>query len=93
MDICALCQWPKFGNDPKPIQIAMLPPAWMEASMERMMDMQGDLFDLGILPPKDDGEEDDSDTGPYQSGIPVEDDYEERKPAFYSGLYAIRPYY
>jgi hypothetical protein len=61
--------------------------------MGRMMDMQDDLFHLGILPPKDDDEEEiDEDEeylvsdGPYRIPLKALDLYDELKPAFYSGM-------
>ncbi|KAJ4370768.1 hypothetical protein N0V83_005290 [Neocucurbitaria cava] len=61
-----------------------------ESTMEHMMDMQHELFEMGILPPKDDDdlEDDDEETnpGPYGGGGPMEDDYEEHRKAFDSGM-------
>lgn len=63
-------------------------PAELESDQERMMDLQEDLFLLGLLPPKDDLEEDsDKDaTGPYVDGRLVEDTYEENRLAFSLGM-------
>lgn len=93
-DYCFSCGWRKEQVDNKPIEEVTLNPACIESCMERMMDMQDDLFHQGILPPKDDDEEevsDDMDDGPYKTGRPVDDDYEEKQPAFHSGLYDPLP--
>lgn len=95
---CILCGFPKGAKSTKPIEEVVYP-AWVESGMERMMDLQDDLFHLGVLPPTDDDDDDDKDMesdhddnylsvgGPYR--IPIDDDYEDTLPAFYSGLYEI----
>ncbi|KAF2176666.1 hypothetical protein K469DRAFT_755519 [Zopfia rhizophila CBS 207.26] len=85
---CFMCGWPKQEKHNKPIEEVVPNPILIESCMERMMDMQSELYELGILPPRDndeDEDEDDVNVGPYS--LPPEDDYEEKKPAFESGLY------
>ncbi|KAF1941887.1 hypothetical protein EJ02DRAFT_187820 [Clathrospora elynae] len=79
---CTHCGWAIEKKEWKPI-------AWwayaaeMEADQERMMELQADLFELGLLPGGDDDEEDDGrGVGPLGGGSPMADTYEENRPAF-----------
>ncbi|KAF1845568.1 uncharacterized protein K460DRAFT_405822 [Cucurbitaria berberidis CBS 394.84] len=97
---CLHCGWPVFSPPYKPIDV-LVGPAGVESDMERMMDMQHELFELGVLPPKDDDEEpeegnEEANVGPYGGGPPIEDDYEENRKAFDSGMLLpgqVRRYY
>ncbi|CAO2648733.1 Nn.00g096820.m01.CDS01 [Neocucurbitaria sp. VM-36] len=87
---CLHCGWPVISKPFKPVDV-LVDPVEVESDMERMMDMQHELFELGILPPKDyedeeEGDEYEENAGPYGGGGPIEDDYEEQRKAFDSGL-------
>ncbi|KAH9860328.1 hypothetical protein J1614_011658 [Plenodomus biglobosus] len=86
---CFFCQWPRNIWELKPIE-ELVHPVTVEASQKRMMEMQDDLFELGILPPKDDNEDEveveDSAVGPYGGGPPMEDTYDEDRLAFTLGV-------
>ncbi|KAF2242745.1 hypothetical protein BU26DRAFT_467158, partial [Trematosphaeria pertusa] len=84
---CFLCGWPLEFPDQAPVEFPSNP-AGVEALVERTMELQDDLFQLGLLPPKDDDDEeaDEEDAGPYTTGQPVEDTYEDNRLAFHSGL-------
>lgn len=86
---CHFCQWPRSTWDLKPIEDPVHP-AVVEAGQTRMMDMQDDLFNLGILPPKSETEDKDEDedtaVGPYGGGPPIEDTYDEDRLAFTLGV-------
>lgn len=96
-DVCTFCGWPKQNKAEKPIEVIVSSPMEVESCMERMMDMQDELFQLGVLPADDeDGEGEDSDedeyflvAGPYR--IPIKDMYDETQPAFDSGMYDTSP--
>ncbi|KAL6709660.1 hypothetical protein ACN47E_001088 [Coniothyrium glycines] len=91
---CLYCACPWSLVHVKPVEI-VVPPVLIEADQEHMMDMQHALFELGVLPldddDDDDGEEEAGDgdgraVGPYDGGSPIEDDYEETRKAFDSGM-------
>ncbi|KAF2134119.1 hypothetical protein P153DRAFT_409533 [Dothidotthia symphoricarpi CBS 119687] len=85
---CRHCLWPREYRAYKAIDRTMYP-AELESDQERMMDLQEDLFQLGLLPPTDDLEEEDPEkasTGPYIDGRVVEDTYEEDRLGFSLGL-------
>ncbi|KAI8936127.1 hypothetical protein NX059_007626 [Plenodomus lindquistii] len=84
---CRFCQWSRQELDFKPVEEQVLA-HHVEATQRHMMEMQHDLFEKGILPPKEDTEDDDEDAavGPYRGGGPVEDTYDEDRPAFTLGV-------
>ncbi|KAH7391718.1 hypothetical protein BKA66DRAFT_439518 [Pyrenochaeta sp. MPI-SDFR-AT-0127] len=83
---CSHCGWPAVEVSFMSTE-CYVPPACVESDMERMMNLQHELFELGILPPKDDDEEvDEANVGPYGGGPPIEDDYEENRKAFTAGM-------
>lgn len=86
--VCVHCSWPILQLDFRPIE-SYVHPFGVESDMERMMEMQDELFERGILPLKDDDEDEEDDetnVGPYGGGPPIEDNYEENRKAFYSGM-------
>jgi hypothetical protein len=46
--ICSVCYWPTESKDEKPIEVAVHP-LLIEATQERLMDLQDDLLNLGLL--------------------------------------------
>ncbi|ORY00013.1 hypothetical protein BCR34DRAFT_494944 [Clohesyomyces aquaticus] len=92
LQFCFLCGWDYQMQDTRPID-TIVDPGTVEAGMERMMDMQDELFTLGILPPKDDDEEGEEEEEELEAGIisgtyrrPFKDTYEDNLPAFTSGM-------
>ncbi|KAF2876814.1 hypothetical protein BDV95DRAFT_483284 [Massariosphaeria phaeospora] len=88
---CFMCGFPKDEKHKKPIEVVMSNPSYVEAGETRMMNLQADLFELGLLPPTDDDDdveevEADANGGLHMTGFFEEDDYEENRLAFSSGF-------
>ncbi|PSN60559.1 hypothetical protein BS50DRAFT_506264 [Corynespora cassiicola Philippines] len=81
--ICYHCGWPKEWLYCKEMEIPVMA-ADLECSQTRLMEMEDRLFELGILPGNETDEEVDR-SGPYATGRPVEDTYDDDLPAFHSG--------
>lgn len=77
---CDVCGCPRADLATKPVEL-IVPPDWVESGMERMMDMQWDLFVLGILPPVDD---DDDELEVDPNHVPFEDESEEIRKGFHA---------
>lgn len=82
---CIYCRWPLYSPHEKPIE-RLVPPGFVEADMQRMMEMQHELFELGVLPVRDEEDHKEEEVGPYGGGPPVEDTYEKDRLAFTAGM-------
>ncbi|KAH7131957.1 hypothetical protein B0J11DRAFT_612134 [Dendryphion nanum] len=87
---CELCYWPKNRqyDEDKPHDYVVSNPARVEATEDQIMDLQEELFNLRILPPKDDEdeqeEEDENKAGPYITGQPIHVSEDEYRLAFHA---------
>ncbi|KAF2474762.1 uncharacterized protein BDR25DRAFT_214540 [Lindgomyces ingoldianus] len=89
-DVCFLCDWPKQQKESKPIEKVVSHLCSVESCEGRMMEMQDDLFEHGILPLEEDSEgdsegDDGVEFGLFVAGLPFEDDYDESRLGFSSG--------
>lgn len=76
---CVFCNHPLDDPATKPIDV-IVAPSTVEANQERMMDVQAELFELGLLPPPEDETEE-----PYVES-PFEDESEEIRKGLHAGV-------
>ncbi|KAF2684825.1 hypothetical protein K458DRAFT_301646 [Lentithecium fluviatile CBS 122367] len=85
---CPVCLMPTLLRAVKPV-VFWVGPDGIEANEEETMNMQADLFELGILPGYDDDDEEKGlEQGLKQDYTPIEDEEEEARKAFSSTIFA-----